>query len=282
MLDSITPTTLYIGTFWGELYKSTDGGKNWRAFTAGLNNNHILVLAVDPLTPSILYIGTGGGGIFTNQVFMAFTPLPMPSLTAAPFAPTADISLSPTKTLFERPTLVPLKIPFKVSGPLNFRKHIQLPENARVLVVWSVTAGYPDYSYVFGEGTIDINNNSFEIEFDKLPPPESLNWYDSGVLGVGTVIITTNQALKTGSMLPESFSESDILGASGQYSIIYVNGNFETLGGLNWCNQFNQGYSAGKGIVIPNSAFDGFEPINQTTIEIIMDDLENILFVNWT
>ena len=96
------------------------------------------------------------------------------------------------------------------------------------------------------------------------------------------MIVTTDQTLQPGILSPESFSEPDILGASGQYSILYVSGNFETLDREDWFTGFNQGYSVGKGIDIPDSVFDGFEPVDPTTIEIIIDDLENIEFVNWT
>ena len=293
LIDPIMPTTLYIGTFFGQIFKSTDGGKNWHTYGTGLNKNPIIDMAVDPLMPTILYVGTYGGGVFTNQVNKAFASLPMPSLTAPPSAPTysplsttpspaENISSLPTEMLYEKPTLVPLEIPFKVSGTLNYRKQIQLPENSRVIVLWTVTAVYPDYGYVFGEGTIDFSNNTFDIEFDEPPPFEALNWLASDALGVGTVIITTDQTLESGKILQENFSTADIQGASGQYGIIYVNGNFETLEMADWINKFNQGYSAGKGIEIPNSVFDGFEPIDPTTIEIIIDDFENIEFVNWT
>jgi hypothetical protein len=209
----------------------------------------------------------------------------MPSLTALPTA-LAESPLAatpaPTKDTASLPTLRPAEFPFRASGTLNYRKQIQLPENARVMVLWSVTAVSPDYGYVFGEGTMDFNNNSFELVFDGPPPSEALNWVGSSALGVGTVIITTDQTLKSGNRLPESFSSTDILGATGQYSIIYVNGSFETLEKGGWFNEFNQGYSAGKGIEIPNTVFDGFEPIDPTTIEIIIDDFKNIEFVNWT
>jgi hypothetical protein len=48
-----------------------------------------------------------------------------------------------------------------------------------------------------------------------------------------------------------------------------------------WYNEFNPGYSAGRGLDDPDSVFDQFEPVDPTIIEIIIDDMENIQFVNW-
>jgi hypothetical protein len=282
LIDPLTPTTLYIGTFSGEIFKTIDNGRNWSMYGTGLNNNPIRVLAVNPLMPTILYVGTYGGGVFTNQVNKTFAPVTMPSLTAAPLVTESPSTIpAPTENLSVLPTLRPAEFPFTASGTMKDRKQIQLPENARVVVVWVVTAGNPNYDYVFGEGTIDYGNKSFKIEFDEPPPSEALNWYDSGALGVGIVLITTGQRLENGVFSPDSVINTDVLGASGQYCIIYAEGNFETLGMGSWLKDFNQGYSVGKGIKIP-SDFDGFEPIDPTTIEIIIDDLENIEFVNWT
>jgi photosystem II stability/assembly factor-like uncharacterized protein len=284
-IDPITPTTFYVGTYGGYLIKSTNGGENWGAFKIDLNNCPITALAIDPLTPTSLYAGTYGGGIFTNQINKTFAPVTMPSLTAIPYAyaePPVTAIPAPTEDISPLPTLRPAEFPFRASGTLNYRKQIQLPENARIMVLWSVTAVDPDYGYVFGEGTMNFNNNSFNLVFDEPPPSEALNWVGSSALGVGIVIITADQTLKSGNKLPESFSTADILGAAGQYGIIYVNGSFEMLEKGGWFNEFNQGYSAGKGVDIPDTVFDGFEPIDPATIKIIIDDLENIEFVNWT
>jgi photosystem II stability/assembly factor-like uncharacterized protein len=64
VIDPLTPTTLYIGTFGHGVFKSTDGGLTWSAASAGLTFDHMLtirVLAIDPETPTTLYAGTYGG-----------------------------------------------------------------------------------------------------------------------------------------------------------------------------------------------------------------------------
>lgn len=59
-VDPLTPSTLYLGTWYEGVFKSTDGGASWRAINDGLPDPPIEIwaLAVDPLTPSTLYAGT--------------------------------------------------------------------------------------------------------------------------------------------------------------------------------------------------------------------------------
>ena len=58
-IDPATPATLYAGTG-GGVFKSTNGGGEWRAFNTGLTNISVYALAIDPETPTILYAGTLG------------------------------------------------------------------------------------------------------------------------------------------------------------------------------------------------------------------------------
>jgi photosystem II stability/assembly factor-like uncharacterized protein len=64
-IDPITPTSLYVGTNNG-VFKSTDGGKNWSAASAGLTNLAIYALAIDPAAPTTVYAGSAGGA-FKSQ-----------------------------------------------------------------------------------------------------------------------------------------------------------------------------------------------------------------------
>lgn len=61
VVDPITPTTLYAGTYLGGVFKSTNGGGNWNAVNTGLANYYVTDLAIDLLTPAILYAVTQGG-----------------------------------------------------------------------------------------------------------------------------------------------------------------------------------------------------------------------------
>ena len=63
-IDPATPTTLYAGTDFGGVFKSTDGGENWSAANTGLTSGDVNALAIDPETPTTLYAGTDFGGVF--------------------------------------------------------------------------------------------------------------------------------------------------------------------------------------------------------------------------
>lgn len=65
-IDPVTPTTLYVGTNGGGVYKSTDGGGSWARANNGLFDLRVTALAIDWVTPSYVYVGTADGGIFSS------------------------------------------------------------------------------------------------------------------------------------------------------------------------------------------------------------------------
>src|SRR2546427_771586 len=64
-IDPRTSTTLYAGTA-GGVFKTDDGGVNWRAVTTGLTNLIVRNLAIHPQIPATIYAGTSGGGVFQS------------------------------------------------------------------------------------------------------------------------------------------------------------------------------------------------------------------------
>jgi hypothetical protein len=60
-IDPTTPSTVYAGTYYGGVFKSTNGGGAWSAVNTGLSSYSVSALAIDPTTPSTLYAGTSGG-----------------------------------------------------------------------------------------------------------------------------------------------------------------------------------------------------------------------------
>lgn len=72
-------------------------------------------------------------------------------------------------------------------------------------------------------------------------------------------------------------------GGVGQYAVIFTTDGVESgdLADLGWLQQFPRGYGVGKGIEIPDNNFDDFEPVEPSTVEIIVGDLGDIEFVNW-
>src|SRR5262249_33997210 len=52
--------TLYAGTYDG-VFKSTDGGRRWRAVRKGMGDESVFALAIDPQDAQTLYAGTDAG-----------------------------------------------------------------------------------------------------------------------------------------------------------------------------------------------------------------------------
>jgi hypothetical protein len=164
---------------------------------------------------------------------------------------------------------------FVVTGTIqNNNTGEPLPPNARLVVAWVVSSTSPDYSYVFGEGTLNASAGTFQVRLDQPPPAQALN---SGVLGVGILLVTTSQSIANGDDV-SSLSEEELIGAAGQYAIISVT-NPDGVEG--WAAQFEAGYSVGRGVEVPGD-FDEFEPVSSSSVVLIVDDLENIDFVNWS
>src|SRR2546427_393500 len=77
-IDPRTPTTLYAGikdsrSQWsegippsGKLFKTTDGGRSWRAANTGLPNTEITAISINPHTPTTIYVGVAGGQTFKS------------------------------------------------------------------------------------------------------------------------------------------------------------------------------------------------------------------------
>jgi photosystem II stability/assembly factor-like uncharacterized protein len=54
--------TLYYGSFWNGIYKSTDSGNNWQRVSSDTNLKYVWTLAINPLNSSELYAGIYRGG----------------------------------------------------------------------------------------------------------------------------------------------------------------------------------------------------------------------------
>jgi len=70
--DQSNPQTLYAGTDFGGVFKSTNGGDNWTAMNIGINtgqsNIFVQALALNPNTPETLYAGTSSGVFKSTDV----------------------------------------------------------------------------------------------------------------------------------------------------------------------------------------------------------------------
>jgi photosystem II stability/assembly factor-like uncharacterized protein len=68
-VDPQSPSTLYVATYQGGIFRSVDGGSTWIAVNEGLSSLGVRSLTIDPAHPSTLYAGsyglfksTNGGG----------------------------------------------------------------------------------------------------------------------------------------------------------------------------------------------------------------------------
>ncbi len=168
-------------------------------------------------------------------------------------------------------------VAFTVSGSVLNNTQAAIPAAARVLVAWVVSSGSPDYTYVFGEGSINASAGTFEVQFTDPPPRAALN---SGNLGVGIVVLTTNASIGQGDDL-EDFPLADLIGAAPRHAVIYIDGDPQNVTFREWAHDFESSFNAGVGIKVPGS-FDEFVPLSPSSIVLIVDDLQNLEFVNWT
>jgi photosystem II stability/assembly factor-like uncharacterized protein len=64
-VDARRPATVYAGTSRG-VFKTTNGGRRWRAASAGLGRRPVQSLAVDPGRSATVYAGTQEGGVYRS------------------------------------------------------------------------------------------------------------------------------------------------------------------------------------------------------------------------
>jgi ligand-binding sensor domain-containing protein len=97
VIDPQTPSTIYAGTSYSGLFKSTNGGGNWNAINVGLDqfDQYIRALVIDPKTPTTLYTGTYTGifkssnsGQSWSAFSLGFTDMDIWSIAIDPKTPT--------------------------------------------------------------------------------------------------------------------------------------------------------------------------------------------------
>jgi hypothetical protein len=170
------------------------------------------------------------------------------------------------------PTAPPL--PVTVSGTIQNVNGATIPANARVLVIWEVSSGSPDYAYVWGEGTVH-SNGTFSIVFAENPPAAALN---NGQLGVGLLVLTTDQNIDEG-QLPDTFDAQALLGISEDHAVIFTK-NLTGAAAADWPGRF-AGYGVGE-VERSTTTFDSFRKVGFDQLRIVVDDFEKLNPPNWT
>jgi hypothetical protein len=212
------------------------------------------------------------------------TPLPtaQSSSTTTPKPTELDLStMIPTPTELNAVTTTPPTNEnlFIVSGTISSREETQIPADTRVLVLWSVMTTDPDSGYIFGEGEIDVENNTFQVVFDRDPPVDALNQINGNGFGVAVIMLTTDQSVNEGVVQNSDIEKFDnVFAMSDQYALMYIVGDLSDLfDETHWIYRFPQSYSVGKGIEVSSSSSGDFRPtelrpINPTDIEIIIGE----------
>ena len=74
VIDPLTPSTLYAGSYYG-VFRSSDSGNHWTEVDTGIAgvseddgalHRNVTSLAADPKAPTVLYASTDGGGVFCS------------------------------------------------------------------------------------------------------------------------------------------------------------------------------------------------------------------------
>lgn len=162
---------------------------------------------------------------------------------------------------------------YTVSGTLHPAHETTMPKNTRVLVLWTVITGETGYGYIFGEGTIDFVNYTFTVHFDEPPPSEAMNLINNLTFAYGRVILTVNQKWH-GKISQDLFTKKDILGIVASDMIFYIYAKAD-IPDVSWMKDFGQGYSLARKIKNPDGN-DSFAPASPTSLQMIIDDLDNI------
>lgn len=162
-----------------------------------------------------------------------------------------------------------------VGGTVTNRSGQPIPSGAHLVIAWVVSSGPSDYTYVFGEGS--VQGTSFSVVLRQSPPAATLN---AGQLGVGVALLTTKSSVRSGVHLEDVVTDpADLIDTTGQFAVIYK--QVEVVDVVDWAMAFLLGYGVGAGVQRPQE-FDAFQPVAPTSMELIVDDLENIEFENWT
>ncbi len=66
VIDPVTPTTLYAGTYGEGVFRTIDGSAHWTAMNVGIETASVDQLVIDPTNPTTLYAGTFDDGVFRS------------------------------------------------------------------------------------------------------------------------------------------------------------------------------------------------------------------------
>jgi len=164
--------------------------------------------------------------------------------------------------------------PVTVSGTISVQNGATVPANARIVILWGVSSGSSDYAYVWGTGTVS-STGAWSVTLPTEPPAAALN---DGRLGVGLVLLTTDQGLADG-QVPDNYAWPGLLGMSEDHSVVFTK-NVSAAMAADWPGRFD-GFGVGL-VQRSTTSFDSFTRVGLGDIVIVVDDLANLNPPNWT
>jgi hypothetical protein len=168
---------------------------------------------------------------------------------------------------------------FSIQGSVVSVDELEIPERAKVVVIWQVSTTSPDSLVKFGQGTSD--GSTFRVDFpEDAPIPEALN---EDALGVGFVLMVPEdiQLPEDGVLDREAFRmlEGSSLGISTRHAVVY-HAPYEGSYRFDWAADFDQGaYNCGEG-VDGGDDFDAIRPVDCAEVEVQMTPM--IMWIDWT
>lgn len=187
----------------------------------------------------------------------------------------------------------PTETGFVINGTLRYNKAVTLPATSRVIVLYQVSSGSPDYSYVLASAPVDLSKNTFRIVLPATPPDSALNrtatvptdsaYYRAGVAGI-ILVDDKGGEFKVG-VMSTNLPISLMLGMVNNVGVMYRAGTDTVVGRrIPWMVKFPQGHSLGNGVIVSGGS-DYFEPIPAASIELLVDptpDPGTFVFPDWT
>lgn len=161
-----------------------------------------------------------------------------------------------------------------IHGTIDERKAGVLSEQSRVLIIWNAPG---DGEYIYGEGSINLEHGTFDIDITEHVPEEARMMND---FAMGFIFLTNNPDLDKG-FYPAGLDRSQINGIAASHCVVFKIGSPSTVDAeLKWPSEFSNGFSVGKGKEMPGS-YDGFTPGDNQAVTLIIDDLDKLEFINW-
>lgn len=141
---------------------------------------------------------------------------------------------------------------------------------SKVVLIWEVSSGSPDYAYKLGEAA--VTNNAFTLSLAGPPPTEALN---ADAFGVGLLALVKDTASIPDGKIA-SFPQSEVIGSAPEMAIIYRKSAGNAPG---WVSSFPMGYACGK-VNGKQGSFVTFAPVDCNTLQV--DVSQSPEFPNWT